>query len=435
MNITRRKLFGMAAAAGFASRLARPDDTDPTRMIVRSLSPTDLEMPLQGFNEAITPIDRFFVRCHTLTPKVDAKTWNLKIDGLVSRPLTLTMADLRKMPRFELVAVLECAGNGRTFYEPHVPGTQWAFGSVGNGRWTGVRLKDVLEKAGIKDSATELLLDGADTPLGSMDDFRRTVTVKKALDPDTMLAYEMNGQPLPTQHGFPLRLIAPGWAGDSWVKWLTHIEVLDHEFDGFWMKTAYRHPPGHVAPGTAVDAAQMIPVTDLNVKSVIATPASGPLLTASAKISGAAWSNSSPVAGVDVSTDGGKTWTAATLSKDLGRYSWRNWELSWTPPGTGEYVLMSRARNAAGTVQPMEQEWNPSGYLWNVSQPVKVQVDYPAGYKGACMPCHDEHMMMQQHLTRTQWEREVDKMVRWGAQVKPEDREGILSYLAGRYKQ
>ena len=296
-------------------------------------------------------------------------------------------------------------------------------------------MKDVIQKAGgLKQGAKEVLFDGADTPLGTMDDFRRTITVQKALDPDTMLAYEMNGESLPVQHGFPLRLIPPGWAGDSWVKWVTHIEVLDHEFDGFWMKTAYRHPTKPVAPGTAVDPAQMVPVTDLNVKSVIATPAPGPLPAAAVKISGAAWSNGSPVTGVDISTDDGKTWTAANLGNDLGRYSWRLFELHWTPPGEGEFTILSRARNAAGSVQPMEQEWNPSGYLWNVSQRVKVEVAYPAGYKTACLTCHDEHMMWQQRLTRAQWEREVDKMVKWGAPVKPDQREGMLKYLADRFK-
>ena len=173
---------------------------------------------------------------------------------------------------FDLVGVLECAGNGRRFYEPHMAGAQWAFGSVGNGRWTGVRLRDVLEKAGIQSSAKEILCDGADVPLGTMPDFQRTITVAKALHPDTLLAYQMNGQPLPMEHGFPLRVVAPGWAGDSWVKWLQHIEVLDHEFEGFWMKSAYRHPTHPVAPGTAVDLSEMVPVTDLGVKSVIAAP-------------------------------------------------------------------------------------------------------------------------------------------------------------------
>jgi len=446
MQLTRRRLF-LAAAAGMLPRANYAADLK--KMIVRSSRPEDLEMPLDGFKDWITPLDQFFVRCHTFTPeRPNLNEWRLKLDGVVNQPLTLTMGDLKKMPRVELVAVLECAGNGRSFYEPHVPGTQWAFGSVGNGRWAGVRFRDVLAKAGVKDSAKDILFDGFDVPLGKMPDFQRTITVKKAMDPDTLLAYEMNGQPLPQEHGFPLRLIVPGWAGDSWVKWLQHIEVLDHEFEGFWMKTGYRHPTQPVAPGTAVDPAQMVPVTDLNVKSVIATPAA---ITAPGRvrISGAAWSNSSPVTRVDVSVDGGKTWKPATLGNDKSQYGWKLWQLDWNAP-EGKHTLMARATNTDGKMQPLAQEWNPSGYLWNVAQAREIEVtnnrsaiethaqraaEQPAGYKAACLTCHDEAMMVQQHLTHAQWDREINKMTGWGAPIKPEDREGILKYLSDHFKQ
>src|SRR5579863_9586508 len=371
-TLTRRTFFATAAGAMLPNWMKGADQADQSRMIVRSPRPQDLEMPLDGFTGWITPIDRFFVRCHTYTPKVNLSEWSLKIDGKVDRPTTLTMADLKKLPRVDLVGVLECAGNGRKFYDPRVAVTQWAFGSVGNGRWTGVRLRDVLQKAGIQSAATEILFDGADVPLGTMPDFKRTITTAKALHPDTLLAYEMNGQPLPIEHGFPLRVIAPGWAGDSWVKWLQHIEVLDHEFDGFWMKSAYRHPANPIAPGTAVDPSQMIPVTDLGVKSVIAVPSAwakpGPV-----RVEGTAWSNSSPVAKVDVSTDGGQTWKPAKLGGRPTQYGWRLWQLDWKA-AEGKYTLMSRATNAAGQSQPVMEQWNPNGYLWNVAQPVAITV-------------------------------------------------------------
>ena len=257
--------------------------------------------------------------------------------------------------------MLECAGNGRSFYQPRMAGAQWAYGSVGNGRWTGVRLRDVLQKAGIKSSAKEILCDGADVPLGKMPDFQRTITAAKALHPDTMLAYEMNGQTLPVEHGFPLRVIAPGWAGDSWVKWLQHIEVLDHEFDGFWMKTAYRHPAHPVAPGTAVDASAMVPVTDLGVKSVIAAP-NGWAKPGRVRVQGTAWSNSSPVQKVELSVDGGQTWKPAKLGGQRTQYGWRLWQYDWKA-AEGKYTLLARATNAAGETQPLSQGWNPSGYL------------------------------------------------------------------------
>jgi len=448
MMLTRRNLF-LAALAAAAPRTSGAADL--SRMIVRSMRPQDLEMPLDAFAQWITPIDSFFVRCHTYTPEMpNLNEWRLKIDGVVNQPLALSLDDLKKLPRVELVGVLECAGNGRAFYQPHVAGTQWAFGSVGNARWAGVRFRDVLEKAGLKDSAKVVLLDGADVPLGKMPDFQRTITVNKALDPDTMLAYEMNGEALPIEHGFPIRLIVPGWAGDSWVKWLQHVEVLDHEFDGFWMKTAYRHPTHPVEPGATVDPKDMVPVADLNIKSVIATPVSSWIKPGRIRIAGAAWSNTSPVADVQVSTDGGETWKRAKLGKDKGRYAWRLFEFEWKALNEGRYTLMARATNEAGETQPLEQQWNPSGYLWNVVHRVEVEITnkelinvplqsrppaQPSGYQSACLTCHDESMMVQQHLTRAQWEREVNKMTGWGAPVKPEDREAILQYLSDQFKQ
>lgn len=444
MRLSRRQLFLSAAAL-----LAQPGrSADLAKMIVRSSRPEDLEMPLEDFQEWITPIDRFFVRCHTYTPEpVKLDEWRLKLDGVVNQPLTLALDDLKKMPRVELVGVLECAGNGRSFYQPRVAGAQWAFGGVGNAKWTGVRLRDVLQKAGLKDSAQVILFDGADVPIGKMPDFQRTIPVKKALHPDTLLAYEMNGQALPLEHGFPLRLIVPGWAGDSWVKWVQHIQVLDHEFDGFWMKTAYRHPAHPVEPGAAVDPKDMIPVTDLNVKSVIASPVPGWIQPGKVRISGTAWSNTSPVASVEVSVDGGATWKNAKLGKDKGTYAWRLWHLDWLA-AQGQHSILARASNAAGEKQPLQQQWNPSGYLWNAVQRVDVEVttkelinlplEYPApaqprAYPATCLICHDEGMMVQQRLTPAQWDREVNKMVGWGAPLKPEDRAEILKYLSSQF--
>jgi hypothetical protein len=229
---------------------------------------------------------------------------------------------------------------------------------------------------------------------------------------------------------------------------LQHIEVLDREFDGFWMKTAYRHPTHPVPPGTAVDPKEMVPVTDLNVKSVIATPAAGWIKPGRVRISGTAWSNTSPVASVEVSVDGGKSWKPAKLGKEKGRYAWRLWEFDWKAL-EGKHTLLARATNEAGEKQPLDQAWNPSGYLWNVAQRVDVEVTnkeilsvplqsrppaQPAGYQSACLSCHDEGMMVQQRLTPAQWDREINKMTGWGAPLKPEDRDAILKYLASQFK-
>ncbi len=219
MHANRRSFLRLIPAAAGMLRLRAAD------MIIRSTRPEDFEMPLDGFATWITPVERFFIRTHVYTPKVEASQWQLRIEGKVATSLTLSLSELREFPRAELVSVLECAGNGRGFYQPTVAGLQWATGAVGNARWSGVRLADVLKKSGYSPSAKEVLFNGADVPLGTMPDFIRGIPLEKATHPDTLLAFEMNGQPLTPSHGFPLRVVAPGWAGDSWVKWLTTIEV------------------------------------------------------------------------------------------------------------------------------------------------------------------------------------------------------------------
>jgi len=450
MLTTRRNLI-LAGAAALFPRRGRTADETPSGMITISPRPTDLEMPVEGFIDEITPVRHFFVRCHTYVPEVKLPDWTLKIDGLVDKPLQFTLPELKKLPHTSLVSVLECAGNGRSFYQPHLPGAQWRFGSAGNALWTGVRLRDLLQQAGLKSGASQLLMDGADVPLGTMPDFQRTLAVRKATHPDTLLAWEMNGQPLTAEHGFPLRVIAPGWASDSWVKWLQHIEVLDHDFDGFWMKTAYRYPTHPGSPGAAVDPKDMAPVEDLKVKSVIAKP--GEWATpGSILVQGVAWSNTNPVVKVELSTDAGKTWMPAKLNGRPTKYGFRRWVYDWRAQ-EGQYTLISRATNAAGETQPLEEEWNPLGYLWNVAQPRSVLVaksapavpataapDQVSGQKppdsySACLGCHDDHMMQQQRLTRDQWDRELNKMTGWGARLNPEQRSAILDYLSARFKQ
>jgi DMSO/TMAO reductase YedYZ molybdopterin-dependent catalytic subunit len=450
MSLARRNFFLVAAGA-----LLRAEDRLKRDMLVRSTRPEDLEMALSGFSDYITPIEHFFVRTHVYAPTVNANDWRLKVDGEVAAPLTLSLEELKMLPPVELVSVVECAGNGRGFYEPGVPGLQWANGSVGNARWRGVRLADVLKRAGVKESAKEVLFDGADVPLGAMPDFQRSIPVKKALDGNTLLAYEMNGETLHVKHGFPLRVVAPGWASDSWVKWVTSIRVLDKEHDGFWMKSAYRHPGKPVAPGTAVSPDQMQPVTSLRVKSVIATPVDGSqaLMGRSIAIRGVAWSgDAGPVTAVDVSVDGGRNWRPATLRDDQRtQFGWRQWEFNWTPSQEAYYTVLARATDAAGNTQPFEQEWNPSGYGWNVvprvhvdvvaglsaivqpAQPSSSLTAPPAGFKNTCLVCHEDDVIRQQRLTRAQWDRELKKMTGWGAPVKDEERESFLDYLFANY--
>lgn len=453
MDLSRRHFLFLSAAA-----LLQPGGSTAKRdMLVRSARPLDLEMPITGFSDYITPVEHFFVRTHVYTPRVDIGQWRLNVEGDVTNTLTLTMEDLRRMPSAEVVSVLECAGNGRGFYEPSMPGLQWGHGAVGNGRWRGVRLADVLKRAGVKSSSREILFNGADVPIGTMADFQRSIPIAKALHPATLLAYEMNGETLPVEHGFPLRVVAPGWAGDSWIKWVTSISVLNREHDGFWMARAYRHPGVAVQPGRALAPELMQPVTSLRVKSVIAEPreAGGVIAGEVGKpltIRGAAWSgDAGPVTAVDVSVDAGRTWRPATLRRDQRtEFGWRQWEYRWTPPREAYYTILVRARDGAGNTQPLEQEWNPSGYSWNVVPRIGVAVAQtmtvsgggdsdgrpgipPPSYKSSCLACHDEDVIQQQRLTRTQWDAEINKMVGWGAKVSDQERSALLDYLAGRY--
>jgi sulfite oxidase len=435
--LSRRQFLSLAAVAFLSPQ-------NPVDMIVRSQRPEDLEMPLTGFADYITPIEHFFVRTHVAVPKVELPEWRLKVEGHVTAPLTLTIGDLRQMPSYELISVLECAGNGRALFDPPVAGLQWATGAVGNGRWRGVRLADVLQRAGMKTGAVEVVFDGADVPLGAMADFQRSIPIKKALHPNTLLAYSMNGETLPPKHGFPLRAVVPGWAGDSWVKWITSVRVVNEEFSGFWMKNAYLYPNKPAAPGSVVAPEEMSPVTSLRVKSIIAFPADGARVEPGKRIviRGAAWSGEGgPVAAVDVSVDRGRTWKAARITGEPAKFGWRLWEYPWTPPDVAHYTIFARARDVSGDIQPLAAEWNPAGYLWNAISRVDLNtaggaatpsatIEPPQILRETCMTCHGEDVIQQQRrLTRAQWDRELNKMIGWGARVRPEDRETLLEYL------
>lgn len=350
-------------------------DTLRERFIVRSINPEDFETRVERLDSWITANDLLFVRSHMYTPNVVLKNWSLRVDGEVERPLILTFDRLKEFGEFTVPVTLECTGNGRSFYEPHVPGVQWGKGAVGNARWTGVRLADVLKKAGVKPTGRHVIVDGADVPIGKMPDFIRSVPIEKALHPATMLAYRMNDAPLAPSHGFPLRLVVPGWGGASWTKWVTRITVSPTESDNFFMQTAYRYPTKPVAPGAAVDPKDMAPVTEMEVKSLIAKPSEGAQLPSGPiKVTGFAWAGEADVTRVDVSTDLGRSWNAARLGKDQARYAWRAWEYTFTAKSRGAVTILSRATDSRGRIQPIVPAWNPSGYLWNVVDKVRVNI-------------------------------------------------------------
>jgi sulfite oxidase len=357
------------------SALAQTVIKGKERLIVRSIRPEDLETPVSLLNAWITPNDLFYVRHHLYAPNVDVNEWKLTVGGEVQNPITLTLDELKRAPKHAVTVTLECAGNGRAFFDPPVAGIQWEKGAVGTARFAGARLADVLNKAGVKPTGQYVAMNGADKPLGKMPDFIRNIPIKKALDADTILAYEMNGEALPFLHGFPLRAVVSGWEGAYSVKWLTDIQVIEKEYDGFFVKTAYRFPNRPVAPGEAVAPQDMIPLTGLVVKSFINSPLDGATLApGKIRMSGFAWAGESNIAKVDVSMDNGSSWFPAKLGKERERYAWQSFEYEFDIARPGSYLLMSRATDDKGNVQPVAPWWNPSGYLWNVIDKVRVNV-------------------------------------------------------------
>lgn len=386
--IDRRELLFSAARLGLIGAAARqfpvslfaqeltPQALGKAKLIVRSMRPPDFETPVALLDSFITPVEHFYVRSHVpLPPQADASTWKLTIDGEVQTPLNLSVDDLKRMPAETVTVTVECAGNGRAFFEPPVAGVQWRKGAVGTARWKGVRMAELLKRAGIRDTGRFVTMNGNDRPPGKMPDFVRQVPIDKALDPGTIVAYEMNGQPIPHAHGFPLRAIIPGWEGAYAVKWLTHLQVLDKTFDGFWVASGYRYPIKRVAPGASVAPSDLAPLTGLAVKSLITTPLEGAKLPLGpVTVAGFAWAGERDIVKVDVSVDHGNTWQPAKLVGEQARFAWRRFEHSFSPARAESYLIMSRATDSEGAVQPAVAHWNPSGYLWNAYDRVTVEI-------------------------------------------------------------
>ena len=368
-----------AASALPAWALSSGQDSVPLAgedaMIVRSARFFDLETPVEFLNTWLTPVPHFFVRNHMHEPsELSAETWRLTVGGEVEKPLTLTLHDLSKLQTHSVVNTLECAGNGRSLHRPQVPGVQWGKGAVSTARFTGPRLRDVLQQAGVKSTGKHVMFRGLDEVPGKVPPFIRSIPIEKALDSDTLVATHMNGAPLTKHHGFPARALVPGWIGAASCKWLTEIKILDSEFVGNFMSPGYRLPNQPVKPGDSVKPEDTHPVTGLSVKSVI----SGPLDGASVKpgrvaAHGAAWAGEADIVKVEISLDDGATWSPATLGQEKSKYEWRLWSYSWNAK-RGDYTIKSRATDSQGRVQPSEAVWNPSGYLYNAIDEVKIHV-------------------------------------------------------------
>jgi DMSO/TMAO reductase YedYZ molybdopterin-dependent catalytic subunit len=403
--ITRRRLFeltGVAAAlagSNLGSSLTSPGHAQGLKMqpalpegtreealletlpgkkplIKLSYRPPNYETPLSYFGTPITPNEAFFVRYHLSDiPKVDANTWRVELGGDgASGQAQLSLDDLKALPASEVVAVCQCSGNRRGLFQPHAPGVEWGYGAMGCARWKGVRLKEVLDRVGLKHEAVEIVFNGAEGPVvDKTPDFVKSIPVWKALEDTTLIAYEMNGAPLPHWNGFPARIIVPGWTGTYWVKHVTSIDAVTKPFDGYWMKSAYRIPLGKfpvVARFASQDTASNTPITEMVVNSLIASPVADSTvkLGSTATISGLAWDGGYGIQSVEVSIDDGRSWTQATLGQDLGRFAFRPWKYSFVPHVRGKYVVKARATNQIGQTQTTQLIPNPAGYHHNLIQ-------------------------------------------------------------------
>nr|WP_245983034.1 molybdopterin-dependent oxidoreductase [Trinickia fusca] len=351
-------------------------------MILQRTRPPLLETPFDVFDQRVfTPNDRFYVRWHlaSIPTTIDPHTFRLDIRGHVNRPVSLTLDELvSRFPRFEIAAVNQCSGNSRGFFEPRVPGGQWANGAMGNARWTGVRLKDLLTHAGVLTNAVRVRFDGLDSGvIPQTPKYLKSLAIEHALDGEVMVAYAMNGQPLPLLNGYPLRLVVPGWYATYWVKMLHDIEVLDGPDDNFWTAKAYLVPDNHYAnvhPGEhgfkQVPISTMLPRSFFtNVQAGARVRVSEPML-----VRGIAFGGASALKQVQFSADAGHTWSTAALGRDFGKYSFRQWQTTVRFTQPGKQILMVRAVNANGESQPSVPNWNGAGFMRNVVESIDVDV-------------------------------------------------------------
>ena len=332
-------------------------------------------MPLEALQYPVTPVGMHYLLTHFDIPVVDAADWRLRVGGLVDRPLILSLDDVRSFPAATRALTMECAGNGRTLMSPRALSQPWVLEAVGTGEWTGVPLATVLGAGGVKDVAVDVVFTGGDRGIdGDIEQaFQRSLTVQEANDSGALLAYDLNGAPLPPQHGFPLRLVVPGWYGMTNVKWLSTIEVIDRPFTGYYQATSYniRHQDDDLGE----------PVTRIVPRSLMVPPGIPDFYTrvrsldaGTCEIVGRAWSGRAAISTVEFSHDGGSSWVAAEVEPPvLGEAAWQGWRVTWSAT-PGEHKLCCRATDEVGNTQPLEPEWNTGGYLNNAVQRVAVQV-------------------------------------------------------------
>src|ERR1700759_1541341 len=349
-------------------------------MILQRTRPPFLETPFEVFDKGVfTPNDLFYVRWHWagIPTDVDPAKFSLNVHGHVNQILSLSLKDiLHGLPGVQLAAVNQCSGNSRGFFQPRVPGGQWANGAMGNALWTGVRLKDVLDKAGVKPGAVQVRFKGLEEPVvADAPYFMKSLDIDHARDGEVMIAYAMNGEQLPLVNGFPLRLVVPGWYATYWVKMLNDIEVLDQQDTNYWTKVAYTIPDtpyANIKPNQT--DVKMIPINRMVPRSFVTNIASGQVVKSGAPtiVRGIAFGGDSGVANVHYSVDRGQSWREAQLGRDEGKYGFRQWQAQITPFSPGKYSLLSRCTNSEGVAQPDTANWNPAGFMRNVVEAVDI---------------------------------------------------------------
>jgi DMSO/TMAO reductase YedYZ molybdopterin-dependent catalytic subunit len=348
-------------------------------LIIRQKEPTNLETPFDQLDSYLTPAHLFYIRSHFTAPKLDVASWHLRIDGAVRNPLSVSYRQLREMPSQTRVATLECAGNGRVFLVPAVAGAQWELGAVGNAEWTGVPLMALLAQAGLEEEACEIILEGADRgtpkeepiPPGEIS-YARSLPRHKALQPDVLIAYQMNGHDLPPDHGFPVRAIVPGHYGMASVKWLTQVHAVREPFQGYWQTSDYGY--WDQVDGKPVRR----PLGEMKLKSQIARPRVYERVPPNQvyRVTGAAWTGEGEVTEIALSIDGGQTWAAGQFIDPSQRSAWRRWTFDWRAPNKpGKYTLVARAKDAKGEVQPSQHDPSHGTYVINHPLPIEVFVD------------------------------------------------------------
>lgn len=407
--------------------------------LLEELSPKPLqaESTMEALEPWETPISGFFIRSHHGVPKVEESKWVLRIDGLVEKPLTLTLADLRKMRTKTFHAVLECAGSGRGLQKPAVPGLQWKKGAVGNAQWKGVPLSELLRRAGVKSNARFGRLEGTDLPsTPAVPAFIRSVPLAKLEKEDTLIAFEMNREPLPVLHGGPIRLVLPGWYGQNWTKWLARITLTEEEDQGFFMKKGYRAPKTAVRPGEPWDSSTGDPVEEIHVQSLIVSPVSGQTVkTGDLAVRGKAFSGAGSITLVEISLDGGRSWQPAQVDSPHPSGGWQEFRAAVRADSLGPLTLLSRATDSATNRQPMDHTWNPAGYERHAVDQVTILVaDRPlpqgvAVLTRKCLMCHANELIEGQRLSPKQWEGVVKKMETFGVLLESDERQALLQYL------